>query len=56
MNQIFDDIRFELQNLTYNELCHTAQNDYGLDWVTKSTEVGVIIDACIAVEQTNFFS
>ncbi len=55
MNQIFDEIRAELQFLTRDELTQVAQNEYGLDWVTNQTAVKTVLDACVAVEQENFF-
>lgn len=55
MNSVFDQIAQELQALELRELVVVAQEQYGLDWVSESEDVGTIVDACVAVEQHNFF-
>lgn len=55
LNSVFDQIAQELQALELRELVVVAQEQYGLDWVSESEDVGTIVDACVAVEQHNFF-
>lgn len=45
----------ELHTMTPGELVKVAHEHYGLDWVTEQDDITEVIDACISIEQQNFF-
>lgn len=52
----FDQILQDLQQLSDAELVRVAQEEYGLDHVSEQDSRASILDACISIEQKNFFS
>lgn len=56
MSQVFfNEILQELQQMSHDELVRVAQEEYGLEWVSEEDSRSSILDACLSVEQKNFY-